>query len=365
MATESQIQANRSNAARSTGPRTDAGKARVRLNALKHGFRAADLILPTEDTAQFDAFRQAWHDDWKPCTQARFQLVEQLVADAWRLRRCVRVETLRLRGRAQAAIKAHEDEVETRLAKACQLLDTIDPNKALKLLDYDRPGVEAQLAMWEDLAGSATSVEHWWDTKNQHERLLTLLGIYKDAEAHDSGPIAIASWQLLVHNDPTVGEWSGKPLTVDGAAELFLALSEFLEDQVIALRERLEGLAETDVLHARIAELASIDDSPDGRMSLRYEGQHDRSFRATLNQLIKLIQTGVDLVPEPEVLVANEVPAEPVVMPIKANEAVAVPAEMPIKAKPMRSRDKKQPRRGRNRRSDEAGSVREQPQDVI
>jgi hypothetical protein len=345
---DKKIASNRANASRSTGPRTDAGKARVRLNALKHGFRAADLILPTEDAAQFDAFRQAWHDDWKPCTQARFQLVEQLVADAWRLRRCVRVESLRLRGRAQAAIKAHKDEVETRLAKARQLLDIIDPSKALKLLDYDRPGVE-----------------HWWDTKNQHERLLTLLGIYKDAEAHDSGPIAIASWQLLVHNDPTAGEWSGKPLTVESAAELFLALSEFLEDQATALRERLEGLAETDVLDARIAELASIDDSPDGRMSLRYEGQHDRSFRATLNQLIKLIQTGVDLVPEPEVANSAEVAAESVMMPIKANEAVALPAEMPIKAKPKRSRDKKQPRRGRNRRSEEAGSVREQPQNVI
>jgi hypothetical protein len=35
MATEAQVAANRQNAAHSTGPRTEAGKARSRLNALK------------------------------------------------------------------------------------------------------------------------------------------------------------------------------------------------------------------------------------------------------------------------------------------------------------------------------------------
>ncbi|UVO27595.1 hypothetical protein [Bradyrhizobium arachidis] len=40
MATEKQIAANRKNAARSTGPRTISGKARSRMNALRHGLAA-------------------------------------------------------------------------------------------------------------------------------------------------------------------------------------------------------------------------------------------------------------------------------------------------------------------------------------
>lgn len=51
MATEKQIQANRNNAKKSTGPRTEKGKARVSQNALKHGLLARDAILPGEGHA--------------------------------------------------------------------------------------------------------------------------------------------------------------------------------------------------------------------------------------------------------------------------------------------------------------------------
>ena len=48
MATEAQIRANRANAKKSCGPKTDAGKSRSRLNSLKHGARAEVLnpVLP-------------------------------------------------------------------------------------------------------------------------------------------------------------------------------------------------------------------------------------------------------------------------------------------------------------------------------
>ena len=49
MATEVQIEANRRNSRKSTGPKTEEGKNRSKFNALDHGCRANVLVLPTED----------------------------------------------------------------------------------------------------------------------------------------------------------------------------------------------------------------------------------------------------------------------------------------------------------------------------
>ena len=45
-----QIEANRRNALRSTGPRTEAGKLQSRRNAVRHGLMAETVIDSLEDT---------------------------------------------------------------------------------------------------------------------------------------------------------------------------------------------------------------------------------------------------------------------------------------------------------------------------
>jgi hypothetical protein len=52
LATEAQIEANRRNSQKSSGPRTKADKNRSKFNALDHGCRAKILVLPTEDFGQ-------------------------------------------------------------------------------------------------------------------------------------------------------------------------------------------------------------------------------------------------------------------------------------------------------------------------
>ena len=58
MSSAKQIAANRRNALRSTGPRTDEGRAKCRLNAVKHGLAAQALLLPGEDAETLRDFRQ-------------------------------------------------------------------------------------------------------------------------------------------------------------------------------------------------------------------------------------------------------------------------------------------------------------------
>ena len=65
-ASESQLEANRLNAQRSTGPRTAEGKARSSQNAVRHGLTAKCPVLPGEDPAEFAAFSEALFEDLTP-----------------------------------------------------------------------------------------------------------------------------------------------------------------------------------------------------------------------------------------------------------------------------------------------------------
>lgn len=49
---EARIEANRKNSARSTGPKTEAGKERSRQNSLKHGMTGQGIVLPEADAAE-------------------------------------------------------------------------------------------------------------------------------------------------------------------------------------------------------------------------------------------------------------------------------------------------------------------------
>ncbi len=75
--TERQRLASIANGSRSRGPRPE-NRERVKLNALKHGLRAEQAVLPGEDPAEFQAIRDAYYDEWDPETLTRAMLVERL-----------------------------------------------------------------------------------------------------------------------------------------------------------------------------------------------------------------------------------------------------------------------------------------------
>ena len=93
MPTRAQTRANRNNAKKSTGPRTEEGKARVAKNALKHGLLARDTVLPGEDPADFDNQLTALEADIQPANSLEFELVRQIADAQWRMRRLTRLET--------------------------------------------------------------------------------------------------------------------------------------------------------------------------------------------------------------------------------------------------------------------------------
>jgi hypothetical protein len=92
MISERQQEANRRNAAKSHGPKTPEGRAAVRLNALKHGLTAAEIILPTEDKLEFEEFQAAFEKECQPVGPIEQVLVEDLVAARWRMNRIRKME---------------------------------------------------------------------------------------------------------------------------------------------------------------------------------------------------------------------------------------------------------------------------------
>jgi hypothetical protein len=92
MATPKQIEANRANAQKSSGPRTEEGRRRSRGNAWKHGLAAGSLVAPDECVEELEALRVRLLEHAPQSTLA-FELVERLAAILWRLRRILKWET--------------------------------------------------------------------------------------------------------------------------------------------------------------------------------------------------------------------------------------------------------------------------------
>jgi hypothetical protein len=82
-----QIEANRRNAQLSTGPRSEAGKNKSSLNALRHGLTARVVVLPTEDLAAYQRFSAEFLGDLTPETFAERQCAQTIVDTQWRLNR--------------------------------------------------------------------------------------------------------------------------------------------------------------------------------------------------------------------------------------------------------------------------------------
>jgi hypothetical protein len=92
-----QIEANRRNALRSTGPRTEEGKRHSRRNVLRHGLTAETVIDGLEDRGDYRAFEAAVIADYDAQTAVERELVLRLASLLWRLRRIISIETDLLR----------------------------------------------------------------------------------------------------------------------------------------------------------------------------------------------------------------------------------------------------------------------------
>ena len=84
--------ANRLNAKKSTGPRSEPGRRRACLNRLLHGLRASTPVLPGEDPNEFGELIRRVTTDMQPQGVIEEFMAERVAMGMWRLRRPERAE---------------------------------------------------------------------------------------------------------------------------------------------------------------------------------------------------------------------------------------------------------------------------------
>ena len=92
MSTDAQIKANQANAAKSTGPTTEAGRVASSQNHLINGlYTRRDFVKP-EERGVYKEFCDTLTAELAPFTLFEETHVSEIIAAAWRLRRCHEVE---------------------------------------------------------------------------------------------------------------------------------------------------------------------------------------------------------------------------------------------------------------------------------
>ncbi len=78
---------NRANAQKSTGPKTDQGRAISSQNSFKHGLYSKAILIPGEDPALFEALRAELVAEHRPAGLTEELLVNEIAQHYWRMQR--------------------------------------------------------------------------------------------------------------------------------------------------------------------------------------------------------------------------------------------------------------------------------------
>jgi hypothetical protein len=336
MTSPAKIAAAIQNAQKSTGPRTEEGKRKSRMNALKHGLTAKTVLLPEEDPAEFKQLMVGWFDSIRPQDGLEASLVERGAYSVWQLDRANRSES------AQLWLKAdrHADDQENLVGKevgglvrrllaapngrpaafpctkgpdddpddGCKRGGAIDPDdhpsELVRRLVTSGLGCQRLLEIWSEL--SASLEKDGWQTPERF-RAFRLLGIqpkdtYMTTELAsilracqtidpDGGSVVEELWNEVVPREglPALKakyqrEIAHLPALDQDAGRQYLR--EIITRKTTELEARLERHQERAQAEELLApHRMAFDDSREGRLLRRYENACKQFFLRCLDEV--------------------------------------------------------------------------------
>jgi hypothetical protein len=317
MASERQIQANRRNAQKSTGPRTEQGKAISRLNALTHGLSARTVapVLPHEDPRALDERTRRWISDWQPRNDMELELVAHAAQLSWKIDRAERFETAHLSKRVRRAQRRAAGEPDPkRLQEVADLGGRLlcysgngSRNVLLARLEASAEGCRWLQARWVEVQ-SLVSQGPTGEAADLH-RFLNLLGQeHIEAVTDPALNALILAWDVLkpgtaaefwkqtrddrTHDVPSYArgtkwrELVPRPADPAEASQLLAATMEQQIDRLTRLLAEHAALAAEE--SAELADRAAFDPGRGFERHRRHRSALGRELHRTLETLRKL-----------------------------------------------------------------------------
>ena len=349
MATAAQIEANQRNAKRSTGPRTDRGKSRARLNSFKHGMAARTImpVLPQEDPKQLEERTQEWISDVQPRNAIECELVYQAARLSLAIERGERIETAHLTRRVRKAeqVRAQRPGArrrrqvrelgrrllyiaapeEVKVSRMAHWAD--DPELLVSQLEESAEGCRWLLQRWAEFRNLLDRKLKWEETELL--RFIRLQGKNVVESVYDPVLNSIfLAWDVLVEKyaqqqwhyfqevkprtDPAFNHrllWREIAARPSDAAAAWAVLYGIVEEHVerlvelLAANEASEAEADPDW-----ADRAAYDGSPAFERHRRYQSAKTRELHRTLDTLRRMRNTEFGTGNEEEELAEGECP---------------------------------------------------------
>ncbi len=278
------LAANRANALRSTGPRTEEGKAASRGNALKHGMAGEGVALPAEDGAEVDRRFTAIEAELQPDGEVAHALVRRVALLSIRMERCATQEAAAL---SDGVRSAEGDFDEARIGEVDRLMDGLDaePSAHLRQLRRMPEGVDRLIAAWLALKAdlTCTAEDRWRPAHRLMAENLT------GRRPGDFGIGRVEALARAIRGDFT-HLTSREGAGLDDRARAAWArdrMVELIDSEVEALRAHRATLDLDAIARSRAgaADRALFDPSKAALLARRYEAAAERGFFRALREL--------------------------------------------------------------------------------
>jgi hypothetical protein len=306
LTTEQRAEINRQNAAHSTGPVTDDGRAKSRQNALKHGLRAEVIPLPHEDPETVRIRTRLWNDHYLPKSPAAQHLVNDCVQATLLSDRVHKYHAVALSDQITNALANWEKDREETLEDFIGLLP-LRPRDASIGVHATSLGCRWVVAQWERL-GAILDTTGYWST-DERDDALRLLG---DDPEMASLKYSEQAWMMFLYHiicqpvpsqsalDELCTEQQRPPAlrgtfradNLPDRDECLAELRLMIANEIGEARERERYLMTVDEAAMRewIGDRVSIlEDAATARLFLRYHSEARTTFHRSYNALVKAL----------------------------------------------------------------------------